>query len=53
MAVLLNDLMLSLTPFRVTVGATNVEYCDPMIVRVGGTAARFAVALEMNGIGLN
>jgi hypothetical protein len=46
-------LTVSLTPSRVTVGETNVEYCDPVMVRVGGVAVRFAVALAINGMGLN
>jgi hypothetical protein len=45
--------MVSLTPFRVTAGATNVEYWDPVMVSVGGVAFRFAVALAMKGMGLN
>jgi hypothetical protein len=51
--VLVNDLTVSLTPSSVTVGATKVEYCDPVMVRVGGVAVRFAVALAIKGIGLN
>jgi hypothetical protein len=51
MVPLLYDLTVSLTPSRVTVGATNVEYWDPVMVRV--LLVRFAVALAMNGMGLN
>jgi hypothetical protein len=51
--VLVNDLMVSLTPSRVTAGATNVVYWDAVMVRVGGFAVRFVVALAINGMGLN
>jgi hypothetical protein len=51
MVVRLKDVTLRLTPSRFTVGATNVEYCDPVMVSV--LFDRFAVALAMKGMGLN